>query len=125
MPTAYFDGAAIFGLAVSVQHLPGASAQQINSYFGVTGQQLVYGGGRGRLFQIRGVLVGEDLSVLAGAEATLLSYDDGIARTLTDTWGRSWPYVCFTGQYQPDPMGPRPTVGGWALPYRATFRGLL
>jgi hypothetical protein len=125
MGIAYYDGNAIFGLAVAVQHLPNPSAQQTTGFFGVTGTQLVFGGGRGRVFQIKGVLIGVDLAGLAAAEATLLSYDDGIARTLTDCWGRNWPQVVFTGQYQPDPVGPRPFDGGWALAYRATFRGLL
>lgn len=125
MSTAYLDGADIFGRAVSIQHVPTPSAQQINSYFGIGGTQLIYGGSRGRTFHVKGVLLGDDLSVLTGAEATLLSYADGIARVLTDTLGRNWPYVVFLNEYTPDAMGPRPTVGGWALPYRATFRGLL
>lgn len=125
MGIAYYNGSNIFGLAVSVQHVPNPSAQQINSYFGVTGSQMIYGGGRGRVFHITGVLIGTDVSDLASAEATILSFDDGIARTLTDTWGRNWPYVVFVGEFTPDQKGPRPFDGGWALPYRATFRGLL
>jgi hypothetical protein len=125
MSTAYYDGNAIFGLAVKVQHVPKASAAQVNAFFGVTGTQSVYGGGRGRTFMVSGVLVAADLSALDAAESTLLSYDDGLARVLTDTWGRNWPDVVFTGEYQPDPMGPRPLAdgSGVGLPYRCTFRG--
>lgn len=125
MATAYFDGNAIFGIAVGVQHTVNPSAQQINAFFGVSGSQMIYGGTRGRVFMIKGVFIGDDLTVLASAEAALLSYDDGIARVLTDTWGRNWPYVVHGGDYHADPGGPRPFDGGWALPYRVTFRGLL
>jgi len=125
MSIAYLDGAAVFGEAVKVQHAPNPSAQQVNSFFGISGSQVVWGGTRGRAFFITGVLIGQDIPSLAAAEAILLSYDDGISRVLTDTWGRDWPAVVFTGNYQPDPMGPRPAAGdgffGWALPYRATF----
>ena len=125
MGIAFLDGNAVFGIAVSVQHVPNPSAQQIISYFGVTGTQMIFGGGRGRMFNINGVLIGSDLSDLAASEATLLSYDDGIARTLTDCWGRNWSQVVFTGQYQPNPKGPLFFSGGWGLPYHAVFRGLL
>jgi hypothetical protein len=124
MATAYFDGNSVFGLAVKVQQTKNPSAQQINAFFGVTGTQMIYGGGRGRVFMISGVLIGSDLTELNAAESTLLSYDDGIARTLTDPWGRSWPYVVSSGDYHADPAGPRPFDGGWAIAYRCTFRGL-
>src|SRR4051812_2856382 len=116
MAVAFLDGNSVFGLAVSVQHSQNPSAQQINAFFGVSGQQMIFGGGRGRVFMISGVFIGSDLSDLAAAEAALLSYDDGIARTLTDPWGRSWPYVVSSGDYHADPKGPRPFDGGWGLP---------
>lgn len=123
--SATYDGNSIFGLAVRCQMIPKASASQVNAFFGVSGVQSVYGGGRGRMFMISGLLVGEDHPAVDAAEATLLSYDDGIARVLVDTCGRTWSNVVFTGDYQPDPMGRRPLVdgSGWGLPYRATFRG--
>ena len=89
---------------------------------------MIYGGTRGRTFLISGVLVGDSIAAVAAAEATLLSYDDGVGRTLTDTLGRSWPAVVFTGQYQTDANGPQRLAdgsGGWGLPYKATFVSLL
>lgn len=127
MGIAYYDGQPIFGLAVKVQHTLNPSAQQLNTFFGVSGQTLVYGGTRGRVFLISGVLVGGDLSALTAAEALLLSYDDGIARTLVDCWGRQWPAVVFRGQYAADPNGPQTLAGGAGvgLPYKCTFAGLV
>jgi len=125
---ATYNGSSIFGSAVRIVHTPRPSAAQVNSFFGISGTQLVWGGGRGRAFFVTGVLVGSDLSDLATAEALLLSFDDGIGRVLVDNWGRSWPSVVFTGQYQPDPQGPKPLCdgsGGYGLPYRAVFQSQL
>lgn len=128
MATAYLDGSAVFGIAVRVQHVPHASAQQVSSFFGVSGTQMIFGGTRGRTFMIQGVLVGDTVADVTAAESTLLDYDDGIGRVLTDTLGRSWPAVVFTGQYQPDPTGPQVLCdgnGSWCLSYKAVFTSLL
>jgi hypothetical protein len=124
-----YGGSYIFGLACQVQHTPRPSAQQVNTFFGISGSVLVWGGNRGRAFFVTGVLVGADIPTVMQAEATLCSYDDGIARVFTDTFGRSWPYVIFSGQYQPDQRGPQflctpNNAGGWGLPYRAMFYSL-
>ncbi len=50
------DGNPIFGDAVCVQHLPHPNTQQINEFFGINGQQTLFGGTRGRTFAISGVL---------------------------------------------------------------------
>ena len=122
-----YGGVPVFGLAVHIQHVPRANAQQVDAFFGVNGNVTLYGGSRGRVFEISGVLWGEDIPSLIAAEANLLSYADGIARTLIDPIGRSFPNVIFQGEYQPSPEGPKPTdslTGGYILPYRAVFHGL-
>jgi len=118
-------GAAIFGTACHSVHIPRANSQQIDSFFGVSGNVALYGGTRGRVHEITGVLIGPDVSTVILAEATLLSYADGIARDYTDTQGRTWSNTIFMGEYQPDPGGPRPMADqGWCLPYRAVLHGL-
>lgn len=119
-----YDGANIFGTAVQFQQMPHPNAQQTNSFFGVSGTQSLYGGGRGRVFLIRGLLVGPTVQAVNDAEAAFLNYADGIARTLVDPRGRTWPNVVFRGEFRPDPNGPYPAVNGWALPYKAVFHGL-
>lgn len=119
-----YDGVNIFGAAVKFQHLAHPHAQQSNAFFGVTGTQSLYGGGRGRLFLVRGLLLGATLADLNAAEAVFRSYADGLARTLVDPRGQSWPNVVFRGEFIPDSRGPYRTVQGWALPYRAVFHGL-
>ena len=119
------DGNTIFGTAVSVAQSPHPNAQQINHYFGIDGQQTLFGGTRGWSFIISGVLSASSLTALNGAEATLLSYADGLAHTLVDNRGRVWPNVIFRGEYTPSPAGPRPLAGGgWCLPYRLVMEGL-
>jgi hypothetical protein len=119
-----YDGSNIFGAAVQFQHLPHPNAQQVNAFFGVSGTQSLYGGGRGRMFLIRGILIGATIQDLNAAESVFQDYADGAARTLVDPRGRAWPNVIFRGEFTPDSRGPYPAAGGWALPYRAVFHGL-
>jgi hypothetical protein len=119
-----YNGTNIFGAAVQLQQVAHPSAQQINSFFGVSGTQSLYGGGRGRVFLIRGILLGSTLQDLNTAESLIQSYADGVTRTLVDPRGRTWSNVIFRGEFVPDSRGPYPTASGWALPYRAIFHGL-
>jgi hypothetical protein len=119
-----YDGADIFGAAVQFLQVAHPNAQQNNNFFGVSGTQTLFGGGRGRMFQIRGILLGSTIQDLNSAEAAILSYADGIARTLVDPRGRTWSNVIFRGEFTPDSRGPYPTASGWALPYKAVFHGL-
>ena len=57
-----FGGSSIFGTACHVVHSPHPVALQKDGYFGVTGMTSLYGGGRGRTFEVTGVLVGTDLA---------------------------------------------------------------
>ncbi|QEH38641.1 hypothetical protein OJF2_72470 [Aquisphaera giovannonii] len=119
-----YDGNNIFGAAVQLQHVTHPSAQQLNAFFGVSGSQALYGGGRGRMFLIRGILLGRTVADLNAAEASIRGFADGQARVLVDPQGRAWPNVIFRGEYIPDGRGPLATAGGWAQPYRAVFHGL-
>jgi len=107
-----------------MQVLMNPTAQQLDQFFGVSGNLALFGGTRGRVFAIAGVFQELDIPTLNADEAGIRSYADGVARTLVDTRGRIWSNVIFTGDYVPDPMGPRPTDGGWAVAYRMTMRGL-
>ena len=120
-----FGGLPIFGTSCRSVHVPRPNAQQVDSFFGINGNVTLYGGSRGRIHEIAGVLLAGDLPSLLQAEATLLTYADGIARTYTDTQGRSWPNTIFHGEYQPSPEGPRPAADqGWCLPFRCVLHGL-
>lgn len=119
-----FGGVDIFGAAVHIQNIPRSNAHQVNSFFGVNGNVTLFGGTRGRVFEVTGVLIGSDIPDLLAAEALLLSYADGIARTLVDPVGRTFPNVYFRGEYLPSPEGPKWTDRGVCLPYHALFHGL-
>ncbi len=120
-----YDGINIFGAAVQLQQVASANAQQMNAFFGVTGTQTLFGGGRGRTFLIQGILLADTMDDLNAAESLLQSYADGVARTLVDQRGRAWPNVIYRGEFVPDLRGPYLTAGGgWALPYKAQFYGL-
>lgn len=120
-----YGGDNIFGLSVICVHVQRPSEVQLNAFFGTSGVQRLWGGGRGRVFLINGFLAGSDMSDLTAAEANFRSYDDGIARVLTDTWGRSWPRVVY-GHMEPTDRVMRLAGGlGLGFPYRATFEGLI
>lgn len=118
MATTY-DGAAIFGTALKVMMVVNPSAAQIDGFFGVTGRQNLYGGGRGRVFFLEGLLVGADMAGLAAAAATILSYDDGIGRVFVDDFWGTYDHVIFR-RFEPIRRLPTPH-----LPYRVQFDGLL
>jgi hypothetical protein len=121
-----FNGDQIFGLAVRMAHVPSATDQQITSFFGQGGQLSMFGGNRGRTFMVVGVFVADDVPGLNAAEGFFTSYADGFAYELVDTRGRSWPQVQFRGELQVSEAGPRPMPGGgWAIPYKAVFHGLI
>jgi hypothetical protein len=114
----------MFGVVREMVHAPNPCAQQVDAFFGVPGNIALFAGARGRVFMISGVLQDVDIPSLNADEALIHSFADGIARTLVDTRGRSWFNVVFNDEFQPDPMGPRPTDIGWCLPYRCVFHGL-
>ena len=94
------------------------SALQINEFFGLSGMQSLYGGGRGRVFFIEGVFVGDNTSINA-AVSTLLSYDDGVGRVLVDSFDNAWPNVVFS-RFQP----PERVLPG-AYPFKVQFSGMI
>jgi len=122
--TPSYGGLPIFGLVTSMQAMMNPTAQQLDQFFGVSGNLALFGGTRGRVFAISGVFQEFSIPVLNADEAVVRSFADGVARPLIDTRGQLWSNVIFEGQYVPDPLGPRPTDVGWALSYHMTMRGL-
>lgn len=120
--TPTYGGVAVFGDAVRMRYTPVPLALQVTSYFGIDGQQAISGGSRGRTFEVSGVWLADTTEEIRAIEAAFLSYADGIARPLVDTFGASWSNVIFTGEYR---TGNLCFVnGGYCLPYMAIFRGL-
>ena len=123
--TPYYGGFPVFGLAVSIHHVPNANAAQVAQFFGVAGVQAMDGGGRGRVFEVQGLLTGASPAGCVSSELFLLSFADGVARTLTDTTGISWPNVVFRGEYQrTGKFMTNCSGGGWLLPFRCVLHGL-
>ena len=135
--TPTYGGVPIFGLAVSIEQIPHEAATQLEAFFGVPGYLSVFGGTRGRTFQVSGVLYDVDLPSLNSDEDVFTpgvdgSMADGIGGELFDTRGRSWANVIYLGQFTPDPMGPKPAVwsggAGWRCrtrPFSTGYRELL
>ncbi|MDE2101006.1 MAG: hypothetical protein KGL39_27415 [Patescibacteria group bacterium] len=122
---ATFGGDSIFGASVTITQSQNPNAQQTNEFFGNTGVQTLFGGGRGRTWEVTGVLVGASQADVVTAEANLLSYADGIARTLVDNFGRTWDNVIFKGQYKADQNSIKPCFPyGYCMAYSLVLEGL-
>lgn len=121
---ATLDGSPVFGPVSIVKQIPRENAQQMNAFFGVTGEMSLFGGGRGRTFEITGMFVGSSVLAVNAAEAALLSYADGEAHTLVDNRGNSWENVIFKGNYQPDDHIGFLAGGGYCLKFRCILVGL-
>ena len=104
--TPTYGGEPIFGLAVHIEQVPDQAAQQLEAFFGVPGFLSVFGGARGRTFQVSGVLYDVDIETLNADEDVFTpgingSVADGMARTLaipaagagptSSTWASSSP----------------------------------
>ena len=126
MPIIYptFGGSAIFGLPLHCRHIPNPAAVQLQGYFGVSGRAGLYGGSRGRRFEVEALLAPTSPAGCFSLEAWLLSYADEIARVYMDNQGRAWPNVIFLGEYEPDCEGPKWTDFGCVLPYRCVLEDL-
>lgn len=120
-----YGGAAIFGYSVTITHTLNATAEQLNAFFGLSGTQSLFGGLRGRVFQVKGVLFGQDMATLNAAEATYLSFIDGVARDLVDTRGRTWPSVLVKALVPPPQGRVLQDARGFYLPYKGLLQGLI
>lgn len=125
---AAFGGASIFGAVSRVTMTVAPSAQQVNAFFGVEGNQFLWGGSRGRVFLVEGIFVDTDIPSVMAQQANLLSYADGIARVFTDNQGTDWPNVVFDGTYTPEQGGALPVTmaggDGWGLRFKCVLKGL-
>jgi hypothetical protein len=123
---ASYAGQSIFGYAVNIVHIPNPTIQQNNSFFGINGMMTIYGGSRGRRFDVTGLFWEPDaLSVRVFDETLMQSFADGIPRTLVDSYGYAWPNVIFQGELQLGRVSFNPNgLGGVAIEYKATFHGL-
>jgi len=119
---ATYNGEDIFGYAVTMIHVLNPTAEQLNAFFGLNHQQALWGGQRGRAFEVTGLLHGADATALNNAEALYHSYIDGRARTLVDTRGRTWSSV-LVKQFQPGGKVLQDNRGFY-LPYKGLLVGL-
>jgi hypothetical protein len=123
--TPTYGGLPIFGYAVNVAMVPNANASQIAAFFGVQGVQAMDGGGRGRAFEITGLMAGTTPASVQFGQQQLESLADGVARVLVDTTGFGWANVVYkndfswTGKYMWSP-----TLAAWVRQYRCVMYGL-
>lgn len=122
---ATYGGSAIFGAAVRI--LPSMAGIRVkrSGFFGLEGIFQIYGGGAGGTITVDGILYSATPDGVDTLLTTFQSYADGVARTLVDTTGTSWPNVVLdtvipTGQRYVNGI-----TGNYELPYKATFTVLV
>ena len=129
MPTiATLDGSGVFGTACTIEEQPMANVQQINEFFGINGNQSLFGGTRGRTFYVTGVFIGASPAAIETQKQFMLTYADGYIHTLFDNFGNQWPNVILNNDFKWTgiPRITSATIFGpqWARPYHMTMRGL-
>ena len=124
MALASYGGVDIFGPLVSIAHDPKPTASSISAFFGVSGSFQQWGGTRGRVFMVKGVAIASDLSGLRAIEASFASFNDGVARTLVDPYGYTWPNVIYKGDMKLQGKVGFREDGYVTQEYRAIFEGL-
>src|SRR3954463_13447387 len=87
---ASFGGVGIFGTSVSMTTSDNPRECQVSSFFGVNGLETLDGGFRGRITRVNGVLFGPSSLLLAAAEGSFRTFNDGVARLLVDNLGTAW-----------------------------------
>jgi hypothetical protein len=117
---AMYGGVYIFGTAVSMNTADNPRENQLNAYFGLSGLESLDGGMRGRVTHVAGLLYGTSSGLLAANEAQFRSFNDGIARTLVDTLGGTWPNVRLVS-FQPQGRVRQSPYGVFFRSYQARF----
>jgi len=120
---ATFDGSNIFGAAVSMATGDVERESQVNSFFGVSGTEVLDGGQRGTQTIATGVLAGVDQSAFNSAVALVRSYKDGAAYTLVDTAGVTWANVRLAA-FNLKPPRRQASNGVVFQPYQIVFEHL-
>jgi len=120
---ASLNGVQIFGTAVKMNTASEERETQVNSYFGLSGEEHLDGGTRGDLTQVTGLHAGVDLSAFLTAQALIRSYRNGSAYTLVDTAGVSWSNVKLI-RFQPTGQRYVSTNGVVFQTYSATLKHL-
>ena len=122
---ASYGGFPIFGQAVRMKTVINPSAQQLNAFFAVNGVESLFGGTRGRVTLVSGVFQGGTAAGLAAVEENMVTYNDGIARTLVDTRGYAYASVVFDAFEPTSERIMQDNSGrGYFRVYRAVFKHL-
>lgn len=118
-----YDGNPIFGRAVRMKTVTNPTQDQMNQFFGLNGVQSLFGGLRGRVTMVQGVLYEADAASLNAAIGEIESYRDGLARVLTDSFGNDWPQVKLE-MFDPESPIKLASTGYYFVTYKATFQHL-
>lgn len=123
---ASFGGANIWGIGVVTTTSQTPAAVQFNEYPQIHGVEAVHLGGRGRVTNIEGFLVGESPQELAAAENVIrLHHEAGTVAPFLDNLGAGSLFAIIASYDPSGPVQPAPGPGVYLQRYRATVRHLV
>ena len=119
--TPNYGGQPIFGTAVNFTIMPYPPAIQRDAYAGLNGQVSQFLGTRGGRIRVTGRFVDVDVVAVNNDLANLISYQDGVARTVVDCEGNAYLNCILAHVLPPKPAVPCPAVDGWLKEYTVEF----
>lgn len=118
--TPTYGGQAIFGDAVRFDVHPAPPAIQRDAYAGLNGQVSQFLGTRGGRIRVTAQMLDVDIPSVNNDIQVIVSFNDGIARTLTDCEGNAY-FNCIMC-VPPHPKAAVPAAGGgWLKEYTVEF----
>jgi hypothetical protein len=118
--TPTLGGNPIFGTAVRFDVHPNAAAIQRDAYPGLNGQVSQFLGTRGGRIRVTGEMIDVDIPSVNNDLQVIVSYNDGVARTLVDCEGNAYFNVIMA--VPPHPKAAVPAAGGgWLKEYTVEF----
>lgn len=120
---ASYDGInGFFGYSVKMTTVENPRRCQMNTYPGLDGVEELDQGFNGRLTIVTGKLAANTPFLLGLILRSFESYNDGIARVLTDTEGQAWPSVKLES-FEPAQGSAKLSIPlGYTRDYAARFR---
>lgn len=122
MPASFAGVPGFFGLSARLVTVDNPRGEQLNSFFGLSGLERLDGGLKGRYTLASGVLYGSNEAALAFVRESFRAKNDGLAYTLVDTAGVTWPFVVLETFEPGERILPDPR--GYFLPYKARLKHL-
>jgi hypothetical protein len=87
-----FNGVNLFGRSVTIMTADNPRTTQKSTFAGINGVDTLDLGRHGRYTEVKGLLTGQNATVLNANIGLIRSYNDGQLYTFVDNFGNLWPF---------------------------------